>query len=287
MPLENGCVITPLRRVGIAGIGLIGTSIALAARRRWPDVTIAGVDVEGVLAHPHAAAAVDRASSDLLSLAGSDLIVLAMPVDAVIEALPRLAGLGPETAVTDTGSTKRAIVRAGRIVAGFVGGHPMAGAERSGPGAARADLFDGRPWWIVPGAERPTSLVRAFVEGLGARPLDVDPDHHDALVAAVSHLPQIVASALMNRVGLAAGTEGLGHAGAGLRDATRLADSSAEMWASVLATNADRIAPLVQALASDLQEIAGQLESAGHGARDQSVRRLFEEAARWRSRLGS
>jgi prephenate dehydrogenase len=106
-------------------------------------------------------------------------------------------------------------------------------------------------------------------------------------VAAVSHLPQIVASALMTRVGLAAGTEGLGHAGAGLRDTTRLADSPADVWASVLATNADRIAPLVQALASDLQEIASQLESAGHGAGDQSVRRLFEEAARWRSRLGS
>lgn len=270
----------PPRAIGIAGTGLIGTSIALAARRAWPEVWLSGFDRADVLQHPQVGAVFSRLSPDLAMLADCDLIVLALPVDATTRAVRVLAGLaGAGTIITDTGSTKRAIVAAAAGLPGFVGGHPMAGAERSGPDAARADLFDGRRWWVVPAADHATRVVRAFVEGLGATPVDVAADAHDALMAAVSHLPQVVASALMVRVGAAVGDEGLRQAGAGLRDTTRLAASSGEMWASVLGTNADALAPLLRDLAGDLDRIASQLDD-GH-----AVRQLFAEAMRRRGLL--
>lgn len=273
----------PPRTIGIAGTGLIGTSIALAARRAWPQVRLSGVDRGGVLTHERVLAAFDRVSEDIDALSDADLVVLAPPVDVIVDLLPALRDrLAPDTVITDTGSTKRVIVGAAAGLRAFVGGHPMAGAERSGPDAARADLFDGRRWWVVPAENHATRVVRAFVEGLGATPMDVAADAHDALMAAVSHLPQVVASALMARVGQAVGEEGLAAAGAGLRDTTRLAASDGGMWASILATNADQVAPLLKALAGDLEQIAGRLE---RGESREAVERLFAVAARWRRQI--
>jgi len=271
---------SPPRTIGIAGTGLIGTSIALAARRAWPDVGLSGFDRADVLRQPEVVSVFSRLSPDLATLAECDLIVVALPVEAITRAVKVLTGLaGAGTILTDTGSTKRAIVDAAAGIPSFVGGHPMAGAERGGPGLARADLFDGRTWWVVPAEPAATGLVRDFVEGLGAAPVEIEAARHDVLVAAISHLPQVVASALMARVGQTVGEEGLGHAGAGLRDTTRLAASPAAMWTSVLGANAGEIAPLLSALASDLEQIAGQLEDA------EAVQRLFTEANRWRARL--
>jgi prephenate dehydrogenase len=272
---------SPPRNVGIAGTGLIGTSIALAARRAWPDAVLAGVDRPEVLQHPRVDAAFTRLSPDLTTLAGCELIVLALPVDVIVATLPELAAAHPEAVITDTGSTKQAIVSAAEGVRSFAGGHPMAGAERGGPDLARADLFDGCTWWVVPGAREATATVCRFARALGAAPVEVDAARHDALMAAMSHLPQIVASALMARVGSAAGEDGLRHAGAGLRDTTRLAASPADIWASVLATNAGQIAPLLRTLADDLHLIAGRLDDEG------AVRRLFADANLWRARMGT
>ncbi len=271
---------TPLRHIGVAGLGLIGTSVALAARRAWPGVRLTGIDLPDALGHPRLSSAFDRLASEASALADVDLVVLAMPVAAIIAELPRMAAAcRPEVVITDTGSSKRAILAAAAGIPTFVGGHPMAGAERGGPDLAHADLFDGRAWWIVPGDQHATVRVRSFAEALGAAPCEIEAARHDALMAALSHVPQVVASALMARVGAAAGEDGMAFAGAGLRDTTRLASSTAQMWESVLATNSDEVAPLLNALAADLQRIAEALDDS------EAVRRLFEDANHWRERL--
>ena len=256
-------------RLAIVGPGLIGTSVALAAKRRWP-----GIDVR----------AIDRGES--LGRIGDALVVeLAAPVDAIIGMLPGLAPvITPQTLVLDTGSTKQSIMRAAAAakIPQFVGGHPMAGGTTSGPEGARADLFDGRPWFLT-NPDAPDAMRRAItlVEALGAYavPLSDHGQEHDRLMAAVSHLPQLTASALMIAVARAVGDDNLKWAGNGLRDTTRLAGSGADMWESVLATNSTELKPLLKALAADLAALAERLED-----RD-AVRRFFDEAARAKSLL--
>jgi prephenate dehydrogenase len=164
----------------------------------------------------------------------------------------------------------------------FVGGHPMAGGATSGPSGAKEDLFDGRSWFIVPHGADALALERvvAFVRDLRAIPIQMTDDgtEHDRAMAAISHVPQVVASALMVVVADAA-RDRLSWAGSGLRDTTRLATSSARMWQSILSTNADEIVPLLRAMATHLERVADQL------AEGQDVSALFVEANRARELL--
>ena len=255
--------------LGIVGAGLIGTSVALATRRVSPDARVVSLD---------------RGDS-LASLADTDLIVLATPVDVILDLVRHHSGGFGDAVVTDVGSTKRAIVEAAQSarLTRFVGGHPMAGAASSGPAHARADLFDGRPWFLVPGSAttRALATVRSFVERLGAHPVQFEDDGtaHDELMASVSHLPQVAASVLMKIVGDSARTDGLPFAGTGCRDTTRLAGSSAAMWESVLRTNAAALKPLLLAMADELRDVAANLDDAEH------VRRLFGTANDYRRQL--
>lgn len=256
-------------RLAIVGAGLIGASVGLAARRRWPDLDIRLVDQ----------------GDDLAPLRLADVIALAAPVDVILSLIPRLDTLAHhEALLVDTGSTKHAIVSAARIagLTRFVGGHPMAGGATKGPAGARDDLFDGRPWILIRGSADPSAMTdaTAFVNGLGATSVvqDDDGQMHDRVMAAVSHVPQVVASVLMRRVGETVGGEGLALAGSGLRDTTRLATSDASMWSSVLETNADQIAPILAALARDLERAAGQLGDA------EAMARLFADAQKWKGR---
>jgi prephenate dehydrogenase len=275
--------VAPARAVAIIGLGLIGLSVAQAARRRWPAIRLIGVDRPDVLRHPAVAQVLDVGATDLRAARDAELVVLAAPVDAAIAMLPALAGVLPTaTPVVDTCSTKRAIVTAARAAGldGFVAGHPMAGGTGTGPAGAVAALFDGRPWLLMPqgAGDLVRHRVRTFVEGLGANPIWLaDAEEHDRLMAAVSHLPQVVASALMARVGAEVGKNGLAVAGRGLADTTRLAGSPAALWEGVLAHNADEVAPLLRALAADLAAIAEALDDA------EAVRRLFEAANRWKA----
>jgi prephenate dehydrogenase len=255
-------------RLAIVGAGLIGTSVRLAAARRWPGMLIRSFD----------------RGDALDSLHWADLVLLSTPVDVILTLIPGLAGrVSSGALLLDTGSTKHAIVSAARSagLAGFVGSHPMAGAAVGGPDAARADLFQGKPWFLIRGAASAPAFdaAREFVIGLGATPvaLDDDGERHDRVMAAVSHLPQVVASALMARVGDSVGAEGLAWGGAGLRDTTRLATSDASMWASVFATNAGELRPLVKQLASDLNRVADRLED------PETIRQLFDTARRYAS----
>ena len=276
----------PFSRIGILGLGLIGGSIALGARERWPSVRILGVDRHAVIAHALGSGAIDRGEGDAAAVGDADLVILAAPVRQNSVLLAEIAQRLPATTVvTDVGGTKRDIVQiAARLplAAAFVGGHPIGGAERGGFGFARPDLFKGRPWIFTPGEQsRPDALERlsALAMGLGARPSLMDAMEHDRVMAFLSHLPQLTASALMAAIGSAAASEGLKLAGRGLVDTTRLASSPPDTWRDICATNADAIGDALDALIARLTELRADL----HGGN--AIDRIFDDAARWRAEL--
>ncbi|MEQ1760896.1 MAG: prephenate dehydrogenase/arogenate dehydrogenase family protein [Vicinamibacterales bacterium] len=273
----------PFRSVAIVGLGLIGGSLALALRERWPSVRVTGVDSEAVIAHVRGSGAIDRSASDLAEVTDVDLVVLAAPVRQNLELLGRLRA--PSAVVTDVGSTKRVMVEAGRSLPEsvvFVGGHPLGGAERGGFAFARANLFDRRPWIFTPdgsiGGAAVASLTR-LVEGLGAEAVTMDADDHDRLMSFLSHLPQLTASALMDVVGDGAGSEGLRLAGRGLVDTTRLASSPANVWGDVCQTNVEPIRHALDVLIGRLTLLRENLDTPG------AIDDLFRDAASWRAVL--
>jgi prephenate dehydrogenase len=276
----------PFNWIGILGLGLIGGSIALAVRERWPSVRIAAVDRQSVLAHARGSGAIDRGAEDPRSIGEVDLVILAAPVHQNVRLLGEIAQQLPSTTViTDVGGTKRDVLEAARslpMAAAFIGGHPIGGAERGGFGFARPDLFRGRPWIFTPDeASLPQAMERlfAFARGLGARPSTMDADHHDRIMAFLSHLPQLTASALMEVIGTAAGADGLKLAGRGLVDTTRLASGPANIWRDVCAANADAIGEALDTLIARLSELRADLRGGS------AVDRIFDDAARWRADL--
>ena len=273
-------------KIGIVGLGLIGGSIALAARQLWPTALVIGVDNKDVLETAMRLHAIDVAADDLIVLAEADVVILAAPVKQNIALLAELDDNVRQPAiVTDTGSTKREIVAAARDLPPrftFIGGHPLAGAARGGLEHARADLFMDRPWLITSTGDRASAAAEKlsdFVRALGARPRAIDADAHDRLVAFLSHLPQLTSSALMRVVGDAVGAEGLMLAGRGLADTTRLASSPPEIWKDIAATNADELAAALDALIQLLQELRADLSGGDR------LSEVFEDARRWRERL--
>jgi len=273
----------PFRSLAIVGLGLIGGSLALATRQHWPSVQVTGIDSDAVLAHVRGSGAIDRSATQLSEIGKVEVIVLAAPVQ---ENLELLAQVGKRALiVTDVGSTKRAMVEAGREVAlpaVFVGGHPLGGAEHGGFAYARADLFQHRPWIFTPEASTLPAAVTAlttFVAGIGARPVIMTADEHDRMMAFLSHLPQLTASALMGVVGDSADAQGLTPAGRGLIDTTRLASSPANVWRDVCQTNADAIGDALDALIGRLVELRATLRQPA------AIDTLFADAARWRGVL--
>jgi len=283
-PGEGAAPVFP--RVAIVGLGLIGGSIALAARATWPKGLVIAVDRKDVLEQAMLRHAVDVAADDLVVLAEADLVILAAPARQNLALLNELAAVIPGPAVvTDVTSTKRAMVAAAAALPGrftFIGGHPIAGAAVGGFAHARPDLFAGRPWILTPaeGVEaEPAARLTAFVTGLGGQPRTMAPEAHDRLLAFLSHLPQLTASALMAVVGDAAGEAGLALAGRGLVDTTRLASSPADVWRDICATNADEIGGALDRLIVLLQSLRADL-----GAGD-ALDRVFGDAATARAAL--
>jgi prephenate dehydrogenase len=282
-PSRPGITITHL---AIVGAGLIGGSVALAAKRAWPGIRVTGIDRGVALDAARLVRAFDRASDALESVSGADLVMLAAPVRQNIEILgllPRV--LDRQALITDAGSTKREIVASAAALPAhlsFVGGHPLAGAARGGLSLARADLFSGRPWLVTPSpatrSNEDVERVERFARALGAIPSVIDADEHDRLLAFLSHLPQLAASALMQTVGGAAGDH-IALAGPGLIDTTRLASSPPDIWQDICATNADAIRPALDALIDALQELRDGLDDPA------VVARTFDAAQRWRERL--
>lgn len=236
----------------VIGCGLIGTSTALALRAQGHEVHLEDADS----GHVRVAEALGAGTSDPVT--APDLVVVAVPPSATVEGVREALTRFPDAIVTDVASVKTAVCEANADPR-FVGGHPMAGKEQSGPIAASAQLFEGRPWAIVPTEATDAAavaLVESMVASLGAVPKRFDAESHDRAVGLVSHIPQLV-SVLMAGLLRNAPDEHLELAGQGLRDVTRIASSEAKMWIDILLANHAHIREPLEQLRLDLEAILG------------------------------
>jgi prephenate dehydrogenase len=261
-------------RLAILGFGLIGGSIAraLRSRGRRDDWSIVAWSPSGSgSAVALADGVIDDAASDARgALDGADLIVLAAPPLATLGLLDELGGslraaLAPNATITDVASTKRRIVaRAAELGLPFAGGHPMAGTEATGYVAADPDLFVDRPWVICPGTPEASARTAELAAAVGARGVDLDPQTHDAAVAAISHLPLLVSAALVEAIAggrTPAWSAARDLAAGGWRDMSRLARGDPDMGAGILATNADNVAGQLRALREVIDDWLAMLDA--------------------------
>jgi prephenate dehydrogenase len=277
-------------RIAVLGVGLIGGSIGLAARRRLDAEVVGCGRSPERLARAVELGAIDRAADSLAeACADADLVFCCAPVAALPEqARDALAAAGPETAVSDVGSTKGQLVAAVGDDERFIGGHPLAGAETAGVENAREDLFEGARWYLTP-TEQVSGLLydrlQRALSALGARPQAIDPAGHDRLMATVSHMPHVLANALASEgaESLTQDTERLPDVGPSFRDATRVAGSNPAIWADIFAANREAVADSVDSVAARLREAAELIRSgdrealaAWHAAAGDDRRRLLE-----------
>ncbi len=267
------------RAVAVVGLGCIGGSVALGLRRALPGLTLLGVDRDrATLDAARAAGAIDRAVELAAAAGEADLVVLAVPVLEVGRCLEALAGAGAapgrRALVTDTASSKALVCRWGRRWLGddgFLGGHPMAGRERSGFGAASGDLFRGRTWALTPTAPgQPAAFGPwlACLEALEARPLVLPPERHDALVARTSHLPLVLAAVCAAAAAEGAAPDPLAErlVGSGFRDVARMAAGDPTMAAHIAASNAGPLDDALAAAERELARLRGGLRRVGRGS---------------------
>jgi prephenate dehydrogenase len=245
---------------------LIGASVALAAKQRWPELKITAIDREEVIAHARAQSIVQHGvNSDdergrLAAFAQADLCVLASPLSALEQALPE--ALSHCRLVTDCGSTKRSVVTVAQRHAArarFVAGHPIAGKPTGSLAQADAQLFQGRPWIVCPAGSAADAVaeVEHFIRGLGAMPAQMGADDHDKILALTSHVPQLLASTLMalaDRAAVPACAKG-----PGFDSSTRIGGGSADMWRDIFERNADQVALSLDQLGAELARVARAL----------------------------
>ena len=261
-----------LHRVLVVGTGLIGTSIALALRDAGVAVHL--LDRNGAAARLAAALG---AGTPHLPGQPADLAVLAVPPSSVGTAAATVLDSDLADAVTDVASVKVApyadVVARGVELSRYIGGHPMSGRERSGPGAARADLFAGRPWVLTPSAASSSVTVeraRELVRLCGATPVEMTAEEHDRAVALVSHSPHVLAAALASRL-VGADTAALALAGPGLLDTTRIAGSDPALWTQILLANAAATADVLEAIATQIEDVVAALRNTTEPAAAQRV----------------
>lgn len=281
------------RRVAILGVGLIGGSFAATVRARGLAHTVVGYTPDDHARIARDLGHLDEASSSVVqAVDGADLVVLATPIPVLPGVLARLReALAADAVVTDCASTKQSVIEAARVVLGpafprFVPGHPIAGSERHGPDAARADLFDGCVAVLCRLSETDPAAferVRALWAAMGARPTELDPARHDAVFAEVSHWPHAVAFALCGAIaGGPNADDALRFAGAGLRDTTRIGASSPDLWADILLDNRDAVLECARAFQTELGRVLAAIEQ---GDRSR-LRDHLDAASRWRASLG-
>lgn len=274
-------------RIAVIGLGLIGGSVALAARQRL-GAEVAGTDIDPAVREAAlAGGAVNRACPTAAeAVEGAHAAFVAVPVGVLPDAVDAVLKHAPqECVVSDVGSTKRAIVSV-QADPRFAGGHPMAGSEHSGLRHARGDLFDDATWFLTPSAATSDMLLerlRSLLEAIGARPKVIDAESHDKLVAVLSHLPHVVANVLISQAEatLPAGLHALSSAGPSFRDATRVSGAPAEIWADIYATNGDKLALAVQDMIARLRAFHEALRSGDHAG----IVTFIEAAATARARL--
>jgi prephenate dehydrogenase len=282
-----------VERMTIAGVGLIGGSLAAAAREAGLVGEILGFGRTAAnLNVARERGLVDRIVTDDAAAADADLIVLAAPVATCGALAARFrTAARPGTVVTDVGSVKGTLVDALEAAwpdpARVVGAHPIAGSEASGAGAARADLFRGRRCILTPTTRTGPAalgLVRALWEGVGARVEEMSPATHDAILARVSHLPHVLAYALVAAVadGTADGHRLLDYAGTGFLDATRIAASPPEVWRDIALANRPAISDALREFRAALDALMGSIDAGDTAA----VERTLAHAAVARRGLG-
>ena len=271
-------------RLAVIGVGLIGGSFALALKQAGLASQVVGAGrSEANLRLALERGAIDSIASDARAAArDADVILLAAPV-AQFEPIFAELVLKPEAVVTDAGSTKRDVIAAarralGKRIAQFVPGHPVAGAEKSGAGAASAELFRGRRVILTPLPEntpRAVEKIQNLWAGCGANVMRMDAEEHDAVLAAVSHLPHVLAYALVHEVAKRENAEQLfSFAAGGFRDFTRIASSHPEMWRDICVANRDRIVEEMDRYAGKLARFRSLIEK-GDG---DALERFFAEA---------
>jgi prephenate dehydrogenase len=271
----------PVKTVSIVGVGLIGGSFALALRKAGFHGKMIGVSSPATLEKALARGVIDQALPLGEAAAVSDLIYLAQPISQILDTLDVLdTYIRPGTLITDAGSTKAVICERGaaQIQHGlFVGGHPMAGKESRGVEEAEADLFRGRPYVLT----SPEPRIAAWVELIGARLVILDPLEHDRLVALVSHVPQLVSTALASVIG--SEPKAAQVAGPAAVDLTRLALSPYDVWRDIFATNSVPIRSALKALLETLEATGRQIDQpemkAAFGRAAKTARALRSRAA--------
>jgi len=278
-------------RITIVGVGLMGGSFGLATKNFFPDVTVAGVDYEDEIKKALRRGAVDEGygPGELNgAVEESDLVVLATPIDKIVSILKDLSQIeGLDAVVVDLGSTKREVCAAGWKEFSdsdleFVGGHPMTGAEIRGIAGAHPLLFENSVFVLVTadGGSTPGSRkLEKFVSGLGGEPRYMEPKRHDAIVARVSHLPQLISVCLMELVGGEdQPAEYLSLAGGGFRDMTRIADSPFGIWEDIFRTNGELVQEAGEEFLLRLKEMVDKLLEDG-------LEKAFRDASQLRNEL--
>ena len=279
----------PIQQITIVGTGLIGGSLGLALKQAGFVGPIVGCDKRAALEIAQASGAIDRAEADLeRAILGSDVVVLATPVGCILSQLEALAPLlAPDVLTTDCGSTKERLVELARMLFGdsakqrVLPGHPMAGKEVGGIENADPQLFRDAVWLITPidGGHAYTSREEEWMEllrAIGARVITMDAERHDRLCAWISHLPQMIATALASSL-----REEFGHdselmqiGGRALREMTRIAHSPYSMWRDIALTNTENIEDALLHFEQQLAHLRENLRGPG-------LREMFERANQW------
>lgn len=251
---------SPPSSVLVIGCGLIGTSIGLALREHGVDVHLDDISRSNL------ELAVSRGAGSPEPLATPDLVVVAVPPSQVAETVAHALETWPDAVVTDVASVKADLATSIATLPGadrYVGSHPMAGSERSGPMAAYGRLFEGRPWAVTPldgAGERSVKLVESVAQLVGAVPITMDAASHDRAVALVSHVPHVLSVLAAARLADAPPSH-LSLAGAGLRDVTRIAASDSALWSDILRSNAGEVRVLLERVREDLDGLIDALDS--------------------------
>lgn len=268
--------------VGLIGTGLIGASIGMRARGN--GCLVIGYDADPLAAQEaQSRGAIDRACARSAILEQADVIVLAVHTCATIEQLESLRFTQPRAArlVIDVSSVKTPILRAARGVPAFVATHPMAGCERSGPEAASAGLFEGRPWFYVATGDRDLDWRAVeFIGSLGAVPVETDAAAHDRAVALTSHLPQVFATLFAAALPPSTGSS---YCGPTAHELLRLSRSNTEMWKDVLLGNGRNVARELRAMSGRLERLADALDGNDAGPYEEQARAAKSAASSMRS----
>ena len=269
-------------RVALAGVGLIGGSVGLAARRRLGAHVVGWNRSPAVLERALELGAIDEAVGSVADLGDADIAIASVSVDALEGVVRELCAAAPGAVVTDVGSTKQPLVEAIDRDS-FIGGHPLAGAESTGVEHAREDVFDGAVWYLTPRAQTPGVLyerLARFIAAIGAAPTAIAASDHDRLMATVSHLPHVVANLLVAQATAALGGETLPPTGPSFRDATRVAGSNPGLWAQIYRANRAALGTEIDELIGRLEEVRALLDrgdlEAWQGAAAQQRRALLE-----------